>query len=233
MKEIFIFKLFFLQFMLFSQENVIESRSILNSISSTNLINGSGTWVNGKVEDKTILGSTYLFPSWTGVFNVVSNEGNEYKLFNLNYNIKNKTLESLISSDSVYQYDISKINFIKFNNLKYNLYSNKNSQNLNGLYQELFSSNDLILLKEFKIDLVIGAINPLTQEKVSNNEYVKFFNYFLKNGDKLNNIKLNKKNLMLIFENKKDLIKDYVNKNSLSFSNESDVIKIFNYYSSI
>ncbi len=101
------------------------------------------------------------------------------------------------------------------------------------MYQELFSSNKYIFLIEFTISIQAGTINPLTQEKITQDQYVQTFKYFFKKSNEFKSIKLNKSNIMSFFEDKKDIIKKFVNDNNLSFSEEADVVKMILYYASI
>lgn len=229
------FLIIFLTFksIVFSQVNTLESKGIIETLNTTNLISGSGTWVNGKIEDKSILGSPYLFNNWIGVFNVSTKDGGSNKLFNLNYNLKTKTIESIISKDSIYQYDMSNIDFVNINNEKYDVFLSSKNDELNGLYKVLFENEKIKLYKEFKIYVLESTINPLTQEKISKDEYVQLFNYYFIKSDKFSNLKLNKSSVLNYLDDKRDLIKKYVNSNNLSYSNEIDVVKILNYYISI
>ncbi len=228
-KSIYLIILFFSMISTFSQRGNLETQSSLQSLTSTNL-NGGGVWLPGKVEDKTITGSVYLFPSWNGIFKIITKNGDIKQLLNLNYNIKNKNIEAFISNDSVFQFDKNQFDYIVQSNKKYKVF---NDENLNGLFLEVFNGNKIKLYKEFSISVLDGIFNPLTQEKIELDKYVQNYSYYIFKDNKYEKIKLTKKDILKYLSDKKDLIKEYVNKNSLNFTTDEDVSIILKHYNTL
>ena len=227
MKKIFIFTFTFLFINSYSQNSTLETRNNVNEFKNLTNIGG---WLPGKIEDKTIKGSVYLFPNWNGIHKVTTKNGEKIQLLNLNYNIKNKTLESYVSSDSVFQYDIDKFDFFLKSNLKYKVIE---INNVKGLFQEIYYSPKLMLYKEPLISITSGVINPLTQEKMQQDSYELNFVYYLFVNNKFEKINLKKADLFKHFTKEKNLIKEFVSKNNLDYSDEVSFIKILNYLNTI
>ncbi len=190
----------------------------------------AGMWIPGKAMDKKIEGSVYLFPNSRGLFKVTTIEGDTHQLFNLNYNIKSQRLESMVSKDSVFLYDLNTIDFIINNNTKYKAIF---EGELNGLFLEVFSNDKIKLYKKSHIVVEEGVMNPLTQEMISENKYIQKFSYFFWIKDEYVETKLTKGNVLKLLSDKKDLIKEYASKNKLSYSSEEDIKNILNHYSTI
>ncbi len=211
----------------YSQNNFLETNAALNNIKE---FSHAGTWIPGKPLDNLISGTTYLFPNWIGKFEIVSKNGTKSKLFNLNYNIKSVTLESSISKDSVFQYDMQQIDYILTNNKKYKIIS---ENKMNGLFEEIFSDEKIKLFKGFSIDILQGTFNPLTQEKMVNDKFIKINTYYFYIDNKFEKNKLNKNEVLNYLKDKKEKVKDFVSKYKMSYTNEEDVKSILQYYSSL
>ena len=212
----------------FSQNNAIENRASLTTI--TPGLNFVGTWVPSKVVDNSISGSTYLFNSWIGNYVVIDSKRVSTKLFNLNYNIKTSMLETAISKDSVYQYDIDNIDYVFKANKTYKII---NPENKKILSEEIFKNEKFQLYKIFNIEVILGTFNPLTQEKIQSDSYGQKIEYFLFKDGKFTKTKLSKKNILELVKDKIDLIKTQVNKLNYSYTEESDVKAILNYYDTL
>lgn len=228
MKNIFTI-IIFLTLNVFSQNEVLETGASLKSLRELNPYS-NGTWIPGKPLENLITGSTYLFPNWNGQFTVVDKLGTSIKLYNLNYNIKSESLESYISKDSIFQYDINKIDKIIKNDIKFKIITINNKD---GLYQEIFINEKIKLYKGFGITVQPGVFNPLTQEKIEDDKFIQEFSYFFLINDKYEKTKLNKRVLLNILKDKKDYIKSFVSKYNLTYSKEEDVKGILSYYASL
>jgi hypothetical protein len=62
------------------------------------------------------------------------------------------------------------------------------------------------------------------------NTYVQMYTYYVFANGKYEKIKLGKKSIMKYLSDKEDLIKEYVSKNKLTYTTDSDVSKILNHY---
>ncbi|WP_395058740.1 hypothetical protein [Flavobacterium sp.] len=191
---------------------------------------GSGMWVKGSTIDNTIEGSSYLFEEWDGVFKIFTDEMKYYPTHNLNYNIRSKVLESKISKDSVFQYDLKTISFIKRGEEKYVFYT---IQEKKELCLELYSSNKIVFIKDFKLFLINGTLNPLTQEKPKSRYEKKQVYFFKVINNEFHEIYLKKKSILKLFGDKSKLVDKYASDSNLKFSSEKDLCEIFKYYDSL
>lgn len=190
----------------------------------------SGLWIPNSTKNIAIKGSVYLFPSFTGQYNVQTKNGESRQLFNLNFNLKTRTLESLISKDSVFQYDLGQFDYIINSNNKYKV---RNVGEFQGLSLEIYSSEKIQLYKEIAIAVEQGVLNPMTQTMISEDKYVQVFSYYFYSNGKVVKIKLNKSDILKQLSDKKDIIKKYASENDFSFSNENDVAKILKHYDAL
>jgi hypothetical protein len=184
----------------------------------------AGVWIPGKIEDKSIEGSPYLFNSSGGLFYIINKKGDKFSLLNLNYNVATKNLEFKISNDSVFQFDKRSIDHVIVAKNKYVMYNNE-------LFLQLSDKDGIQLLKAFKITIQDAVFNPLTQQNSKPKRYLIKSEYKILKDNVLNEFKLNKKSILNLFPDKKDIITQYVNKNKLSYSDEDDVKNIMNYLS--
>ena len=221
MKNYCLHFMLFVTFSFFAQDNQNSKKGDYN-IDYLGNFNKAGMWLPASVEDKSISGSPYLFNSWEGLFSVINMKGNRFDLLNLNYNISTKKLESKVSKDSVFQYDLKDIDKVKYLSKVYKVYNEE-------LFLQLFTSDSFEFLKSFQVVIQEPVSNPLTQSSLTPRRYVYKNEYKIFRNGVVTDFKLNKKSLLNLFPDKIDLIKNYANSNKLSFSEENDVVKIFNY----
>ncbi|CAN1532464.1 hypothetical protein MCEGE10_01444 [Flavobacteriaceae bacterium] len=231
MKNLFLaLFVFFITFQSFSQATDTKENSANFNTGFQGNINTSGMWVPSSSKNNSITGSVYLFPNFTGQFTVVTKKGDSRQLFNLNYNLKTKTLESFISKDSVFQYDLDQFDYVIASNKKYKII---NEPQLKGLVLEIFNGQKLKLFNEINIEVQNGVLNPMTQTMINEDKYIRISSYYLfLNGNQVK-IKLSKSDILKQLIDKKDLLKEFASKNDLSFSKEDDVNKILKHYDSL
>ena len=216
MKKIFLPFALFIVFNLFSQHN---NQSSSNNDYNTSFIGNTsknGMWIPSRIEDKTITGSPYLFNSWNGMFSVINKVGDKFSLINLNYNIQTKTLESKISNDSVFQYDLNAIEYVVIAKDKYKI--------INGeMLLELLSNSKIEFFKAYNVIIQEATNNPLTQTDLTPRRYVVKSEYKILQDEILKEFKLSKKFIVNLFPEKKNLILKYVENNNLSFNSSIGV----------
>jgi hypothetical protein len=193
-------------------------------------LQGGGAFLPGALLNDYVKGEIHLFPSWNGQFTVITKKGESRQLFNLNYNLQTKSLESFISKDSVFQYNIEQFDYVIASNKKYKVL---NDSQFNGLVQEIYNGQKVNLFNEIRLEVEQGVLNPMTQTMISEDKYVKVFNYYLFINNKYTKIKLSKSDILKQLIDKKDALKEFASKNDLSFSKEDDVNKILKYYDSL
>jgi hypothetical protein len=214
-----------------SQNSSKKDSSVnFNTAGYTGDMRTSGMWLPATPVENEIKGSIYLFPDFTGIYKIIAKNGNSLNVLNLNYNVKTKTLESFVSKDSVFQYELNQISYVINNNRKYKVNSDGN---LKGISLEIYNSEKIQLLKYFSVIKEKAVINPMTNAVISNAEYTRKSLYYLFINGKEVVIKLNKNDVLGVLSDKKNAVKDYVNSNKLTYSNEEDISKILKYYESI
>lgn len=223
--NLFLSLIFFYSLTVFSQEENYAYKAALSS--RDNALSSGGTWIPGKSMNKIVEGSLYLFSNWNGQYDVITKNGDSRKIFNLNYNIKTQKIESFISKDSVFEYDLNQFDYVIKSDKKYKVI---NDAQLNGLFFEVFNGKKLKLFRESKIVVEEGTFNPLTQEKLTEDKYVQAYSYYFHFDGKYEKTKLGKKGILKYLKDKEDLIKDFVAKNRLTYTSDEDVSKILNYY---
>jgi hypothetical protein len=193
-------------------------------------LQGGGAFLPGVVLNDYVKGEIHLFSNWNGQFTVITKKGDSHQIFNLNYNLQTKSLESFISKDTVFQYDIDQFDYIIASNKKYKVL---NDSQLSGLVQEVFNGQKVKLYNEIRIEVEQGVLNPMTQTMISEDKYVQVFNYYLYINNKYTKIKLGKSDILKQLIDKKDALKEFASKNDLSFSKVEDVNLILKYYDSL
>jgi hypothetical protein len=218
---------------LFISSTIIFGQGMHNS-NRTGFLNPmqyDGLYLPISQSDQSNEGNIYLFPKWEGRYEVYVTEKKGYSLSNLNYNVKTNILESKISKDSVFQFDIDKINFIKHDSKKYKLYKIRET---NELFQEIYLSDNVLFLKGFNVVLKKGTINPLTLEYIQKDKYSINEKFYLKlNNKNFIELSLNKKDILKLMEDKSSRVEKYASDFKLSFKSEIDLFKIFQYYDTL
>lgn len=210
--------------------NIIDTKGALNLLKGQAGSLSTGIWAPAKVEDKTITGTNYLFNNFEGLYVVTNKAGNSFKLMNLNYNLSHGTLETKISKDSVFQYDLKEVDYVISGNKKY---KNLGESDLNGLVLEVSKGKKFDIYKKIEISVLEGTINPMTQEKIQQDKYVQLYTYYCNTNGKFEKIKLNKSTFLKLVKDKQTEVKDYAKANNLDFSNDIDVNIILKYYETL
>lgn len=226
MKNVLCFLLLSCSSIVFAQGNGGADKTYMNT-----QLQYEGVYVTAndlQVEEEA---KVYLFPEWEGKYEVYLSEKEGYSFSNLNYNVRTNTLESKISKDSVFRFEIGRIDFIKHASRKYKLYRIHESSEL---FQEIYVSENVVFLKGFNTILRKGTINPLTLEYIQRDEYsiVEKFYVKLKEGNFVQ-LSLKKKSVLELFGNKANQVNKYASNSKLSFKSEPDLFKIFLYYDTL
>ncbi|MGB1269475.1 MAG: hypothetical protein ACPG45_07030 [Flavobacteriaceae bacterium] len=177
-------------------------------------------------------GSQFAFKSNSNSFIVYDVYGESHKVPGGNYDAFTDNVVSALGKDSVFVFSKKMIKSFRVNGVLFNRYINKENQK--KFYAELTSGKGMVLLKSYVVIIKNGAIDPLTQHKISKDKFVLNEKYFLLNENNIvDEIQLRKKKILKLFVSHKDEIIDFVKINKLSFKSESDLIKLFNYYNSL
>lgn len=185
----------------------------------------SGFWIPASSINKNIKGSNYLFEKWENFANIYSDNGNVFRITNLNYNIKSKKLEAKISNDSVFQFNTEGISKVRIMNSTFKLIDSE-------FMKELMTGKVGLYIK-YSLKTKDAVFNPLTHDELTPEEIIKVEHYVIRLNDKIFDIKLKKNDIINHMNDKEKEVKDFAKRNKLSFSNERDVVKIITYYNSI
>lgn len=179
-------------------------------------------------EKNEIEGNIYVFENWTnrGILKIGKNE---FKLSNINFNMRTNKIESRVGKDSVYIFDLTNVDHIFINNRKFKNYYFSNQ---NEILEVVYDGDDFKMLKDYKVDVKRGEVDPLMVKKKVAKFYTNTF-YYIKKGNDFKKIKLKKKYILLLFDNKSNLVSDFVKENKLSYKSEKDVKKKISYYESL
>lgn len=196
-----------------------------------NPMQSDGLYVPLKKAGNPIDQSQYLFSQWDENSQIFFSENKVFSIKNLNYNIDSKKLESIIGKDSIFQYNINRIDYVKRSDKKYKFYNFNDS---NQLYQELYVSKNVLFLKGYKLIIKEAFINPMTNTVISEQKSVIIEKYFCKVSDQdFMPLDLKKKSVLKLMGDKSSQIEKFVSNSKLSYSSENDLIKIFNYYDTL
>lgn len=213
---------------LYAQNNEIGNKSSIQNIQD--IVLKKGNRISSESSKTDYLGSVYLFPSWDGQFTVIDKNQATFKLYNLNYNLKNLTLETALSKDSVFQYDTENIDYVIHASNKYKFFKD---DLMNGMFLEIVNKGKVKVYKGYEVYIKKGDFNPLTQERMQNDSYLQKYNYYFYINGKYEKVKINKSSILNYLNDKKDVVKDFVTKFDLSYTEDKDIKSIFNYYLSL
>ncbi|CAM1341864.1 Carbamoyl-phosphate synthase small subunit [Tenacibaculum aestuarii] len=195
----------------------------------------SGKWVK-QTKNEELTGSVYLFDDWNNRGVIYSNDGKGYKLDGLNLNLELNRLEAKFedkSKNSVYAFDPESVKKATIGNkvVKRIRLSDKEGE----FFLEELSINDKVgFYKLYSVSIKYARLNPMTQKKMGNNQYIKEETYYIEfNGRGLEAIELKKSKILNKLKDKKEKVKKFIKENKLNVKEENDFIKLLNYYSSL
>jgi len=225
MKSILFTILLFVTTLVLSQNN-INSDAAYN-FKLDNGLGESGIFYN---KPKKIIGNIYVFKNWNN--KCIITIGDEvFKLSNINLNIKTDRFEAQVGKDSMFAFNTSNIDFVYINNRKFkSFYMPQQSKNRN--FEIVFDGKQLKLLKGYEVGIRFNDPDPLMVKKNVDN-YFTTLTYYIKNEENIDKIKLKKKSILALFNNKSNLVSDFVKENKLSYKNENDLNKMFIYFDSL
>lgn len=152
---------------------------------------------------KEIVGNIHVFKNWNNKC-ILSIEGKVYKLANINLNILTNKFESQISKDSVFVFNFSTFDHILINNRKFkNFYDPK--EHKNETFELIYDGEDVKILKRYEVGVKQNDPDPLMIRK-NVDSYFKRTTYFIKKGEDISEIKLKKKSILALFNDKSNQV---------------------------
>jgi hypothetical protein len=188
----------------------------IRKVEST-LVTHQGIEFTGKLIDKTR--DLHMFSDWKNQ-GVIHMDGKVYRLRNINLNVSDNTIDSKVK-EKYFIYKSRLIDSISINN--------RNFKRLGrSFYEVLLEKKDNLFLKKFDSRQLKSKSNRLGGTIVRTSKILKF-KYLIQSNDEFIKIELNKKSILGLFEDKQDILLNYVKDEKLSYKKEEDLIKILNF----
>ena len=213
----------------FAQNN--ESNSSENSGSDPVMLalrNYESGWTFNT--NKKINGDIYVFKNWTNSCRISIGD-KVYKLNNINLNIKTNYFEAKVGKDSIFTLNTSNADYIYINNRKFKSF-NVPSKGRSENFELIYDGTNIKLLKGYELGVKYNEPDPLMVRK-NVDTYYTTTTYYTKIGGDLILVKLKKKSLLSLFDDKANMVSKFAKNNKLSFKKERDVNKILIYYESL
>lgn len=197
---------------------------LLNEESNDGLVGGlSALWIYNTVKSgsEEVTGNPFLYEAWDNK-GVVYAEGVAHSIDKLNYNMYTDEVAELKSKDKVFVFDKAVIDSLEI--------SGRQFKKLNGsFYETLGGGGKVALLKQHTIRVQKGQFNP-TDGSTTPSRLVQMDDYYTYKSGKIEKFKPSKGNIMDLFADKQGEIKKLIKDEKLSFKNEEDLKRIFNFY---
>ncbi|MFC5196497.1 hypothetical protein ACFPH8_14240 [Bizionia hallyeonensis] len=197
---------------------------------SMEALNSRGSWLPN-VNRYSVDGTPLAFEEGNNKLILVAKDGTKFNIPNGNYNAQSDQFVSVLNKDSIYVMNTLTIDFALLNNKKMKRFSGEKER---ARYYEVLASHDSIyILKKRVAKIKPGGVNKMTQARTSNDRYYLVEDLYIKNGEELEELKLKKKLISELFPDKQTQIKSFIKENKLNIKEETDFLKIFNYYSTL
>jgi len=207
----------------YAQNNNVENNGaqVFGNVASSSRSYGStsGVFINPA---KKAQGSVHLFKDWNNVAVIHSSDDQRFSLKNINLNIERNMFESKISEDSIFTFNFNNIDRFVINN---RVFRNYYYDGTNRIFEVIYDSGKITLLKGYKIQLVKGSPNPMLNRSTDKNVQKEF--YFLKEGSSINSFRLKKKSILALMSSEQaKSAEKYAKDNRLSFNDDADINRI-------
>jgi len=187
----------------------------------------SGTFASSKTTAIPTDGSVYLFDSWKNKA-IIQLSTKSYTFSNINFNIEKETFMSQIEGDSLYIFDFKNINKVVINGKEFkSFFSPLDGQD--KIFQVIYENTDFSILKKYNVKIIESSPDPMLNR--SRNKIVKNESYFTIQNNNFTPFKLKKKFITQLLEKNTavSMLDKYVKSNNLSYKDENDLKKIFDY----
>ncbi|WP_418510843.1 hypothetical protein [Corallibacter sp.] len=204
-----------------------------NSFGETmNALNSRGSWLPPLGKRNIVDGTPFAFEGSDNKVILYTKKGDAYKVPKGNYDAQRGVFVSSFTKDSTFVFNNRDVDYALINNKK--MVRLSDAVNSNGkFYLVLAENQSTSIVKEFEAKIIPGAINPLTQEKTSNDRYYLSEDLLIYKDNELDKLKLNKRVISNLFSDKEKEIKAYIKEKDLNIKELSDFLKIYTHYNSL
>ena len=202
-----------------------------NAVGNLMYIQDGNFWTNPLKYKEKIVGSPYLFSEWNKTSKFYLNN-KIYTVPSVNYNLKNERFEAKLAEDSVLVFDMANVKKVEIGDQTFIPFYDELSQKIT-YYEEIWKSDDYLLLRKFVLKIKDEIINSLTKTIIKPKEYTSEEIYYFKQSSdsQLRPFRLRKKEVLgLIESEKQSIIKEFQKENNLNYKEINDVRKILNFY---
>ena len=223
MKKHILFIIVMITSLSFSQNNATENNGaqMFGALASSSRSYGStsGMFINPA---KKAQGSVHLFKDWNNLAMIHASDAQKFSLKNINLNVERNTFESKISEDSIFTFNFNNIDKFVINNRVFKNYYNNGE---NRVFEVIYDSGQLVLLKGYKIQFVKGSPNPMLNRSTDKTVQKEF--YFIRQNSSIRSFRLKKSNILdLLSPDQAKAAEKYVKDNRLSYKEDTDVNRI-------
>ena len=221
--------------------SLTSSAQIQNTRNTTDLLSirrvASNEILYGKpVPGGEIIGSTYLEEEWSKG-ELTFNNGEKLTHAKVRYDIEMDQFQILIDNGkAINQYegfDVKEVLFTRDSKTRKFIYCRSCDSSLSAILFEEIIDGNLGLLKRTELS-VKDPTYIAAKDMGDRNAYIlKKQSLYMKSGDKLTKLTKNNNWNLSKFPDKQKEMKSYASKNKLKFKEESDLVKLINYYNSI
>ncbi|OIQ28141.1 MAG: hypothetical protein BM564_10465 [Bacteroidetes bacterium MedPE-SWsnd-G2] len=198
-------------------------------------VQNNGVWITNSSKKDPIKGSVYLYDGWQNISTVYfGDQANTLTKFN--YNIKYDRFEARFSQDSVLVLNPLKVTKVIVNNREFKRMEDPSSPGSMSFFEIVCNSDNVVIIKQHRVSKKEGSFNPMTQQQIKPDEYIKSAVYFVSKdkGEKFKKTKLKKSTVLsLVDSEKREAIANYVKEEKLSYKDEQDLHKILEHSNSI
>ncbi|MHA7943154.1 hypothetical protein ACJOV8_008770 [Formosa sp. 3Alg 14/1] len=217
--------------------NTMADGSNLHQISALPITAGATIATYNVNKGSDIKGSIYLYDNWNNSGKIFfTNNATAYSLPTSNFNIQSRRVEMKYAKDSLFVINSANIDKIIIRDKTFKLFKDPDYKR-DALFEEVFSSEDVLLVKKYKLAVNEGQVNHMTGRKLSPDKYIKKEIYYIsKDPEKqdFNEVNFNKKLLYsLVEKDNQDKVKAFYKEKNLSYKDENDLKILLNYSKSL
>jgi len=203
-----------------------------------------GMWSKSASNLSKISGSPYLLNKWknSSVIYGIGERVQRVPFLNLNLETNSfetkllkaegATVNSISVSDSVFVFDSNAIVKILINKREFR----KVNSPITGkkeFMEYVSKTGNIEIYKSYFLTIVKGKLNPLTNQTMSPDKFVKKHAYFIKNDEGVKAFKMRKGALLKLFGSHKNAVNKFMKENGLNLKKDSHVKRVVSYYNSL